>query len=94
MSDAEKLREAMAFALAKAAGWQPEYEWRQWLPNAAAALAAIHAAGFRIVPEVPTEAMIAAADDECNGWRRQPTTAQRHAWTYTAMLAAAAKVLP
>jgi hypothetical protein len=73
MSDAEKLREAVVDAL------QDRY-------LAHRALDAIHAAGFRIVPEVATETMFLSVYASSGPW------APADIWRI--MLAAAPKVTP
>lgn len=101
MSDAEKLREAVAAYLCCG----PEGCEAHKVPKGTGmcvksvdhetdgVIAAIDAAGFAVVPKVATEAMLIAADEERNGWRRQPSSVHGYAWIYAAMLVAAPKVL-
>jgi hypothetical protein len=88
MSEAEKLREAVARAIfdpGAVVGMKlPDETLTQWQCRAVGV--SIHAAGFRIVPEVATGPMIEAGF-EATGF----------AWpekAYAAMLAAAPKVQP
>jgi len=60
------------------------------------ALAALHAAGYAVVPVEPTEAMLSAAHAALYQWRElqgdpqaDPTNPQKHSIRYRAMLAAA-----
>jgi len=61
-----------------------------------AQIAALHAAGYAVVPVEPTEAMLRAAHAALYQWRElqgdpqaNPTNPQKHAVRYRAMLAAA-----
>lgn len=76
----DTLREAVARAQSAAGGFDPDEimpnggpRWRYYLPSTDAALSAIEAAGWRIVPAEPTGAMIDALEatdgscDSCHG---------------------------
>jgi hypothetical protein len=80
MTDRDKLIEAMAAALADEEGLRPTEHSRRWVRQAKAALSAIVANGFAVVPVEPSAVQIAA------GWRY---AFQQSAQCYRAMIAAA-----
>jgi len=51
--------------------------------------AALHAAGFAVVPVEPTEAMLDAGEEDEQGWRRMPYPRVRLKLHWEAMIAAA-----
>jgi membrane carboxypeptidase/penicillin-binding protein PbpC len=77
MTDRDKLIEAMARGMAIADG---AFIWAAYYDDAQAALAAIEANGFAVVPVEPSAVQIAA------GWRY---AFQQSAQCYRAMIAAA-----
>jgi hypothetical protein len=59
------------------------------LDDIAKVRAAIHAAGFAVVPVEPTEAMLDAGEEDEQGWRRMPYPRVRLKLHWEAMIAAA-----
>jgi hypothetical protein len=69
VTDRDKLIEAMARGLCKSewpSGTERDYDmmWEGWVTDAQAALAAIEANGFAVVPREPTVKMVAAGFHE------------------------------
>lgn len=85
---AEAIHAQEAVRIGKTRAWSSETTDEQdlWLGDARAALAAIEASGYRVVPKEPTEAMLKHA----KAWGS--VGGERVIWD--AMLAAATKVTP
>jgi hypothetical protein len=84
VTDRDKLIEAIAAALADEEGLRPTERPRRWVRQAEAALAAIEANGFAVVPVEPTEAMKIAAFEAAG-----PHTEECPLDVWRAMIAAA-----
>lgn len=67
MTPTDTLREAVARALCTSDGFHEE-SWEVYLSGADAALSAIEAAGWRVVPAEPTEAMTGACWNLFHPW--------------------------